>query len=93
VEYVPFGEVFLEEKNAVWNTPFLFNGKELDKETGMSYYGARYYDRKFRFGLVLTRWRRNILTGVHTIIATIIQLTLLTQQEWKGKVLMIGIKI
>jgi RHS repeat-associated protein len=46
VEYVPFGEVFLEEKNAVWNTPFLFNGKELDKETGMSYYGARYYDSK-----------------------------------------------
>jgi RHS repeat-associated protein len=46
VEYVPFGEVFLEEKNAVWNTPFLFNGKELDKETGMSYYGARYYEPK-----------------------------------------------
>ncbi len=46
VEYVPFGEVFLEEKNAVWNTPYLFNGKELDKETGMSYYGARYYDSK-----------------------------------------------
>ncbi len=46
VEYVPFGEVFLEEKNAVWNTPYLFNGKELDKETGMSYYGARYYESK-----------------------------------------------
>jgi RHS repeat-associated protein len=46
VEYVPFGEVFLEEKNAVWNTPYLFNGKELDKETGMSYYGARYYEAK-----------------------------------------------
>ncbi len=46
MEYVPFGEVFLEEKNAVWNTPYLFNGKELDKETGMSYYGARYYEPK-----------------------------------------------
>ena len=46
VEYVPFGEVFLEEKNAVWNTPYLFNGKELDKETGLSYYGARYYESK-----------------------------------------------
>jgi RHS repeat-associated protein len=43
---VPFGEVFLEENNAVWNTPYLFNGKELDKETGMSYYGARYYEPK-----------------------------------------------
>ncbi len=30
VEYVPFGEVFLEERNNTWNTPFLFNGKELD---------------------------------------------------------------
>ena len=46
VEYVPFGEVFLEEKNAKWNTPYLFNAKELDKESGMYYYGARYYDPK-----------------------------------------------
>jgi RHS repeat-associated protein len=46
VEYVPFGEVFLEEKNAVWNTPYLFNGKELDKETGLNYFSARYQDPK-----------------------------------------------
>ncbi|NBL63682.1 hypothetical protein GV828_00550 [Flavobacterium sp. NST-5] len=26
--------------------PFKFNGKELDEETGMYYYGARYYDPK-----------------------------------------------
>jgi RHS repeat-associated protein len=44
VEYIPFGEVFLEEKNNVWNTPYLFNGKELDEETGLYYYGARYYN-------------------------------------------------
>ncbi len=44
VEYVPFGEVFLEERNNTWNTPFLFNGKELDEETGLYYYGARYYN-------------------------------------------------
>ena len=24
--------------------PYLFNGKELDTETGLYYYGARYYD-------------------------------------------------
>jgi RHS repeat-associated protein len=46
VEYVPFGEVFLEEKNAVWNTPYLFNAKELDKETGLNYFSARYQDPK-----------------------------------------------
>ncbi len=44
VEYVPFGEVFIEERNNIWNTPYLFNGKELDEETGLYYYGARYYN-------------------------------------------------
>ncbi len=44
VEYVPFGEVFIEERNNTWNTPYLFNAKELDEETGLYYYGARYYN-------------------------------------------------
>jgi len=45
VEYVPFGEVFIEERdNETWSTPYKFNGKELDEETGLYYYGARYYD-------------------------------------------------
>lgn len=44
IEYVPFGEVFIEERNNVWNTLYLFNAKEFDEETGMYYYGARYYD-------------------------------------------------
>ena len=46
VEYVPFGEVFIEglSSSAKLNTPFIFNGKELDEETGLYYYGARYYD-------------------------------------------------
>lgn len=30
IEYVPFGEVFLEEKNSKWNTTYLFTFKELD---------------------------------------------------------------
>lgn len=44
IEYVPFGEVFIEERNNKWNTPYLFNAKEFDEETGLYYYGARYYD-------------------------------------------------
>ena len=44
IEYVPFGEVFIEERNSIWNTPYLFNAKEFDEETGLYYYGARYYD-------------------------------------------------
>ena len=44
VEYLPFGEVFLEERNDSWNTPYLFNAKELDEETGLYYFGQRYLD-------------------------------------------------
>ena len=82
IEYVPFGEVFIDELeltrksatagkancNNTWNTPYRFNdcanegrgklacsmpsaanrrvelnAKELDEETGLYYYGARYY--------------------------------------------------
>nr|WP_245872043.1 hypothetical protein [Dysgonomonas massiliensis] len=38
IEYVPFGEMFIEEGNNRWNTPYLFNAKELDEETGLYYY-------------------------------------------------------
>ncbi len=44
IEYTAWGEVFIEERNNTWNTPYLFNGKELDEETGLYYYGARYYN-------------------------------------------------
>ena len=48
VEYTPWGEVFVELRNgnSGFTTPYLFNGKELDEETGLYYYGARYYDPK-----------------------------------------------
>ena len=46
IEYVPFGEVFIEERNNTWNRLYLFNAKEFDEETGMYYYGARYYEPK-----------------------------------------------
>ena len=36
--------MFIEERNNTWNTPYLFNAKEFDEETGMYYYGARYYE-------------------------------------------------
>ena len=46
IEYVSFGEVFIEERNNTWNTSYLFNfnAKEFDEGTGMYYYGARYYE-------------------------------------------------
>jgi RHS repeat-associated protein len=36
----------IEERNNKWNTPYLFNAKELDEETGLYYYGARYYNSR-----------------------------------------------
>lgn len=53
VEYVPFGEVFIEElsSSAKLNTPYLFNAKELDEETGLYYYGSRYYDPRLSLWL------------------------------------------
>ncbi|HRY32701.1 MAG TPA: SpvB/TcaC N-terminal domain-containing protein [Bacteroidales bacterium] len=44
VDYLPFGEVLLEEKADTWLSPYKFNCKELDEESGLYYYGARYYD-------------------------------------------------
>lgn len=56
IEYVPFGEVFIEERNSVWNTPYLFNAKEFDEETGMYYYGARYYEPKLSLWMSVDRF-------------------------------------
>ncbi|UKB85049.1 RHS repeat-associated core domain-containing protein [Chryseobacterium sp. MEBOG06] len=41
---LPFGETMLEQRTGVYNNPYKFNAKELDKETGLYYYGARYYN-------------------------------------------------
>jgi RHS repeat-associated protein len=43
VSYMPFGETFIEEHTS-YDSPYKFNGKEMDAETGLYYYGARYYD-------------------------------------------------
>ena len=44
IEYFAFGETFLEEHSNTERTPYLYNAKELDEETELYYYGARYYD-------------------------------------------------
>ncbi|MDR1847275.1 MAG: RHS repeat-associated core domain-containing protein [Bacteroidales bacterium] len=43
--YMPFGEqlVDISHQNPAYSTSYKFNGKELDAESGYSYYGARYY--------------------------------------------------
>ncbi|MBF00215.1 TIGR02594 family protein [Flavobacterium coralii] len=47
IEYLPFGETFVYEHLNSINSPFKYNGKEFDEETGNYYYSARYYDPKF----------------------------------------------
>ena len=42
--YLPFGETMLDEASISPAMPYKFSGKEQDTETGMSYFGARYYD-------------------------------------------------
>jgi RHS repeat-associated protein len=42
---LPFGETMAEQRPSTYfATNYKFNGKELDEETGLYYYGARYYD-------------------------------------------------
>ncbi len=52
LEYFPYGETWIEEGGTQGgNIPgYKFTGKELDPETGLYYYGARYYDP------VLSKW-------------------------------------
>ena len=49
----PSGETWVEESSNTQRTPYLFTGKELDEETGLYYFGARYYDPR------LSQWTTN----------------------------------
>ena len=40
--YLPYGELLVDEHSSSEEMPYKFNGKELDTETGLYYYGARY---------------------------------------------------
>ena len=42
--YKPYGETLVDEHATSYEMPWKFNGKELDAETGLYYYGARYYE-------------------------------------------------
>ncbi|WP_288605585.1 RHS repeat-associated core domain-containing protein [uncultured Treponema sp.] len=49
IEYTPYGETWVEKTSNTgleW-LPYKFTAKELDEETGLYYYGARYLDAKY----------------------------------------------
>ncbi len=43
LQYLPYGEDYIYQRNSSWAVPYTFSGKEKDSETGYSYFGARYY--------------------------------------------------
>ena len=44
--YLPYGEALADEHTVTDTQPYKFSGKELDSETGLYYFGARYYNPK-----------------------------------------------
>ena len=43
LQYLPYGETFIEQCDSYFDTPYKFSAKEKDEETGYGYFGARYY--------------------------------------------------
>jgi len=49
IEYTPYGETWIErtDNKGLAYLPYKFTAKELDPETGLYYFGARYLDSKY----------------------------------------------
>ncbi|MFA6937493.1 MAG: RHS repeat-associated core domain-containing protein [Treponema sp.] len=48
IEYTPYGELWVEKvRHGFEGVAYRFTGKEMDSETGLYYYGARYMDPKY----------------------------------------------
>lgn len=44
MQYLPFGELWINQRTSEFDSPYKFSAKELDSESGYNYFGARYYD-------------------------------------------------
>ncbi len=51
LQYLPFGEPFVDQHPAGYQERYTFTAKERDRETGYSYFGARYMDHE-----LMTMW-------------------------------------
>ena len=51
LQYLPYGEPYVNQRVGGYNERFTFTGKERDEETGYSYFGARYMDHE-----LMTMW-------------------------------------
>ena len=54
--YLPYGELLVDEHTSSEEMPYKFNGKELDQETGLYYYGARYMNPRMSVFLNIDRF-------------------------------------
>ena len=81
MEYFAFGKTFVEEHSNNERTPYLFNGKELDEETGLYYYGARYYDARTSEWLAVDPVADEFLGGARTTILLKTHLDLMILRE------------
>jgi len=46
IQYLPYGEPYINQHPFGYNERFTFTGKERDEETGYGYFGARYMDHE-----------------------------------------------
>ena len=67
VSYKPYGEALVDEHATSYEMPWKFNGKELDSETGLYYYGARYYEPVLAlwYGVDALAEDNNAVSGYH----------------------------
>ena len=54
--YLPYGELLVDEHSSSEDMPYKFNGKEFDEETGLYYYGARYFDPRLSLWMSTDRF-------------------------------------
>jgi hypothetical protein len=40
IQYLPFGELFISQRNSTFDSRYKFTAKELDNETNYTYFGA-----------------------------------------------------
>ena len=51
LQYLPYGERYVDQRASGYHERFTFTGKERDEETGYGYFGARYMDHE-----LMTMW-------------------------------------
>ena len=51
LQYLPYGEPYINQRTSGYNERYTFTGKERDEETGYGYFGARYMDHE-----LMTMW-------------------------------------